>query len=257
MPPAPDTLDTSAVALFLDVDGTLLEICDDPADVAADDELIDLLKACLAALNGAISLISGRSIADVDRIFAPAVLPVAGSHGAELRFDGGRTVTIANDLLPARIVETLEHFAAENDGLLLEHKRAGVSLHYRRVPALARECRALVDTLMPVLGDAFRLITGKMVLEIAPAAHNKGAAIEAFLGQKPFAGRVPVFLGDDVTDEDGFRAVNAARGTSIRVGEIRHSAAEFCLPDVAAVRSWLTNAILGGRHDDQSGEQRL
>lgn len=245
MPRPPDTLDTRQVALFLDVDGTLLEIRDDPADVVADDGLIHVLDACSAALGGAMCLVSGRSIVEVDRIFAPRAFPVAGAHGAELRFNGGGTVTVASVPLPAYIVETLENFADSNDGLLLERKPGGVSLHYRRAPELESECRALVDSVMADLDDDFRLIAGKMVLEIAPSAHNKGAAIRTFLEQPPFAGRAPVFLGDDVTDEDGFRAVNAAEGASIRVGDPGQSVAEFQLPDVAAVRPWLRNAILG------------
>ena len=253
MPRAPDSLDTREVALFLDVDGTLLEIREKPADVVADDDLIDMLKACSARLDGAMSLVSGRPIADVDRIFSPAVFPVAGAHGAELRFGGGRRETVANEPLPAEIVVSLDEFAAENDGLLLERKPSGVSLHYRRAPELEGECRARIDALMPKLGDAFRLIAGKMVLEIAPAAHSKGAAIETFLKQEPFAGRMPVFLGDDVTDEDGFHAVNAARGVSIRVGEPQDSAAAYRLPDVAAVRPWLRSAILGIPLEEQTG----
>ena len=256
MPRAPDTLDTLEVALFLDVDGTLLEIREKPSEVVADDELVDVLMACSAELDGAMCLVSGRSIAEVDRIFSPAAFPVAGAHGAELRFSGGRNVMLASELLPASVVESLEQFAVANDGLLLERKQAGVSLHYRRAPQLEDQCRALADALMSELGDAFRLISGKMVLEIAPAEHNKGAAIEAFLREKPFAGRVPIFLGDDVTDEDGFRAVNAARGVSIRVGDHGDSAAAYRLPDVAAVRPWLRSAILGLGTRDQTGEQR-
>ena len=253
---APDTLDITVVALFLDVDGTLLEIRDNPADVVADEELIDILETCSARLNGAMSLVSGRSIAEVDRIFAPASFPIAGAHGTEFRFDDDRTVTVADDVLPAPVVESLEGFAAKDDGLLLEYKRNGVSLRCRRAPQLADECRARVNALTPMLGDAFRVIKGKMVFEIVSATHNKGAAIETFLAQEPFAGRVPVFLGDDVTDEDGFKAVNAARGISIRVGSVRHSVAEYCLPDVADVRPWLTNAILGGEHLHRTGEHR-
>lgn len=242
---APENLDTSAVALFLDVDGTLLDIRDNPAEVVADSALTELLGACSAKLDGALSLVSGRSIEEVDRIFAPADFPVAGAHGAELRFDGSHTLTLESHPMPAAAVRTLQEFATRNEGLLLERKRGGVSLHYRRAPELEKECEQLIAELMNDLGTDFRLIAGKMVFEIAPRAHDKGAAIRSFLERPPFLGRVPVYLGDDVTDEDAFREVNRMNGMSIRVGGSSHSEARYELPDVASVRPWLSAAILG------------
>ena len=250
MPTAPHNLDSAAVALFLDVDGTLLAIRDDPADVSADKALIATLEACFDRLDGAMALISGRSVAEVDRILAPAVFPVAGAHGSELRESNGETVSAVDQPLPRDVLATLETFAARHDGLLLEHKRGGASLHYRRAPALEAECRRLVDSLLTELGDSFRLIAGKMVFEIAPHKHDKGAAIEAFLEKPPFSGRVPIFLGDDVTDEDGFRVVNELGGLSIRVGPVEHSEARYQLGDVDDVQSWLHEAILAGGPTD-------
>ena len=244
MPTAPDKLDPNAVALFLDVDGTLLEIRNNPADVSADAGLVGLLEACFESLGGAMALVSGRSVAEVDRIFAPAVFPVAGAHGAELRIDGGKIVTVDHDPLPPDVLAPIQGLAAAHEGLLLEHKRGGVSLHYRRAPELEPECRELVTRVMAGIGDSFRLIAGKMVFEIAPGAYDKGVAIRTFLENPPFAGRVPVFLGDDVTDEDGFRVVNELAGTSIRIGDIERSAARYRLDDVAAVRPWLDRALL-------------
>jgi trehalose 6-phosphate phosphatase len=245
MPLAPENLDASAVALFLDVDGTLLEIRDNPAEVVADRALTELLQACSKKVHGALSLISGRSIAEVDRIFAPAVFPVAGAHGAELRFDGAEALTLDSNPMPREALRRLEEFVAANPSLLLEYKRGGVSLHYRRAPELQAACGELVRGLMADLGDAFRLIAGKMVYEIAPAAHNKGAAIRAFPEHAPFAGRIPVYVGDDVTDEDAFAEVNRVDGLSIRVGDSAHSQARYELPDVASVRPWLGAAVLG------------
>ena len=252
----PGTLNPSDVALFLDVDGTLLDIRDHPDDVVADSDLIEILELCFARLGGAMSLISGRSIAEVDRIFGPAVFPVAGAHGAELRVDGGRVASVASQPLPDTAVKTLEAFAAKDDGLVLENKRGGASLHYRKVPALQDECRRAVTALLSDLGDAYRLIAGKMVFEIAPAAHHKGAAIRALLERSPFAGRMPVFVGDDVTDEDGFHAVNHLAGVSVRVGETGHTEALFCLPDVASVRQWLRTAILADQQNLKTGVKR-
>ena len=247
MPLAPENLDTSAVALFLDVDGTLLDIRDDPSDVVADSALIELLQACSAELHGALSLVSGRSIEEVDRIFAPAVFPVAGAHGAELRFAGAQALTMDSKPMPREALRRLEEFVATNRGLLLEHKRGGVSLHYRRVPELQEACEELIRGLMADLGDAFRLIAGKMVFEIAPGAHNKGAAVRSFLAHAPFTGRIPVYVGDDVTDEDAFTETNRVDGLSIRVGDSSHSEAQYELPDVASVRSWLSTAVPGSK----------
>lgn len=250
---APDKLDLEAVALFLDVDGTLLRIRDNPSEVQADRELIHVLEACSIELDGAMSLVSGRSIAEVDRIFAPAVFPVAGAHGAELRIHADDKVSAPHEPLPGKVIKSLEALAARNGRLLVEKKRGGASLHYRKAPELEEECRRVVTKLLAELGDAYRLIAGKMVFEIAPAGHNKGAAIRSFLDIPPFAGRLPVFLGDDVTDEDGFRIVNQLEGMSIRVGDSVHSEAHYELPDVAAVRAWLGHAILGKKQGMQNG----
>lgn len=254
---APHDLDTDNLALFLDVDGTLLEIRDDPADVCADGELIDLLEQCLDRLDGAMALISGRSAKEIDRIFAPAVFPVAGAHGSERRGHDGK-VSNAVDRPPSReALAPLETLVARHTGLLLEHKHGGVSLHYRRVPALETECRRAVEEVLAELGDSFRLIAGKMVFEIAPRAHDKGAAIRAFLEESPFAGRVPVFVGDDVTDEDGFRAVNKLGGVSIRIGDIEQSEAQYCLEGVVAIRPWLREAILAREPRRGYGDSHL
>jgi len=158
---------------------------------------------------------------------------------------------MAADPLPAPTINMLETFVAEHPGLLLEHKRGGVSLHCRRAPDLEDACRDLVLALMADLGSEFRLIAGKMVFEIAPSAHDKGAAIHSFLQHKPFAARVPVYIGDDVTDEDAFREVNQLGGTSIRVGDSSQSEARFELPDVASVQVWLCDAVLGINKSDQ------
>ena len=238
MPLPPADLGAPAPALFLDVDGTLVDIEDHPGDVRADAALIALLVDLAERLDGAVSLISGRSIAEIDRIFAPAKFPSAGSHGTELRFDGDAQISALPDF-PDDILQRARLFADENDGLLVEKKSAGLALHYRRAPQLEMACREFVAGLMQALGNDFRLIDGKMVLEIAPRSHHKGEAIRELLQHDPFHGRRPVFVGDDVTDEDGFRVVNELGGLSIRVGHGNETAARYALDDVAGVRDWL------------------
>jgi trehalose 6-phosphate phosphatase len=239
MPAPPDKLEPSKLALFLDVDGTLLDIEDHPAGVRAEPALIRLLTSLSGAAGGALSLVSGRTIADVDRIFAPARFTTAGAHGAELRLQTDAPVTSTRWSLPQPVLDEMRAFAATDPGLLLEEKQGGVSLHFRRAPGLEAQCTELVQRLLPQIESDFRLIAGKMVFEFAPREHHKGAAITEIMQQAPFAGRRAVFLGDDVTDEDGFRAVNAMGGLTIHVGGDRDSEARYVLPDVAAVRRWL------------------
>ena len=239
MPAPPDKLDPSKLALFLDVDGTLLDIENHPADVRADPSLVAMLERLSAGLGGAMSLISGRQIADIDRIFAPVRFAAAGAHGSEIRQHPDDPVAVSQSSLPEPVLASLRTFVEQNPGLLLEEKHSGASLHYRRAPQLEAPCNALVQRLLPKIDKDFRLIAGKMVLELAPTDHNKGAAITEMMRREPFSGRRAVFVGDDVTDEDGFLAVNAMGGITIRVGGNSDSAAEYALPDVAAVRRWL------------------
>lgn len=232
-------IDPLKSALFLDVDGTLLDIVDDPADVVADDHLVRAVLAAQKRLRGAIALVSGRTLAEIDRIFAPACLPAAGTHGIEIRLPDGHVEHAGTASMAAEVVTFLKDFADRHPGLLLERKAAGVALHYRRAPELETEARGAVDRALDAVGSDFRLIDGKMVLEIAPRAHHKGAALERFMRDPVYAGRQPVFFGDDVTDEDGFAAVNAMGGVSVKVGSGQGSAARYSIPDIAAVRRWL------------------
>lgn len=239
----PTSIDAASTALFLDVDGTLLEIRDRPEDVVADAGLIALLDTLSSALDGALSLVSGRSIEQIDRIFAPARFPAAGAHGAEIRLHPDDDVSGGSQTLPAHAMSRLSALAASHQGLLLEKKDGGASLHYRMAPDLEARCRQLVDELMSEIGQDFRLIPGKMVFELAPRGHDKGKAIAAMMRREPFAGRRPVFVGDDVTDEDGFRTVNAMHGVSVRVGEELGTAAACTLGSVADVRHWLESIM--------------
>lgn len=232
-------IDPHQSALFLDVDGTLLDIVDDPADVVADDHLVRALLAAEERLAGAIALVSGRTLTELDRIFAPAMLPAAGTHGTEIRLPDGHVEHAGTVSMAGEVVDSLQELADRNPGLLLERKAAGVALHYRRAPAMEAEARRAVNRALDAVGPDFRLIDGKMVLEIAPRAHHKGAALERFMQDPVYAGRQPVFFGDDVTDEDGFAAVNAMGGISVRVGSGEDSAALYSVPDIAAVRRWL------------------
>ena len=230
--------------MFLDVDGTLLDFREHPADVVADHSLIDMLGHSSKAMSGALCLISGRSLEDVDRVFAPAEFPTAGAHGAEIRLPDGRRADPPEVLFPESTFGELVAFVDANPGLVLEKKHGGASLHYRRAPQLAEACREKMHQTLAQVGDQFRLIAGKLVFEITPNSHDKGKAVATFMNYAPFEGRRPIFIGDDITDEDGFRVVNEQGGVSVLVGEQRETQARFYLPDVAAVRTWLRSSFL-------------
>jgi trehalose 6-phosphate phosphatase len=226
-------------ALFLDVDGTLLDIAERPDQVDTHKVDCALVEGLQRAAGGALALISGRSLAQLDVMFAPLRLPAAGQHGYERRDVRGerhRHRFPVDSLRPAK--DALRAFAGRHAGLVFEDKGASVALHYRLAPQLEQAALDAVREVSAPLGDAVQVQGGKMVWELKPAGADKGTAIEEFMGEPPFAGRTPVFLGDDVTDEHGFRVVNRLGGHSIKVGE-GESAARFRLSSPAAARDWL------------------
>jgi trehalose 6-phosphate phosphatase len=231
-------------ALFLDVDGTLLEIMEHPDDVRAAPPLKRTLAVAADSLGGALALVSGRSIASLDAVFDPLRLPAAGLHGLERRDAGGRVhypSGYARRIAAARAA--LLEFVQSESGLLLEDKGAALALHYRGAPELVDACRRHVGLARDAAGEDFHVQHGKMVFELKPSGRDKGTAVSDFMGETPFQGRRPVFVGDDVTDEDGFRAVNALGGISIRVGEAAGSAARLVAADVAAIIDWLNQCL--------------
>lgn len=232
-------------AFFFDVDGTLLELKPRPEDVVADVELRDLLVRLRHFSGGAVALVSGRAIADLDRIFAPLVLPAAGLHGAELRLpDGGRITTTAAIMDHAR--PDVGRFAADHPGLLLEDKGATLAIHFRERPDLAGEVLTFMRRFAP--GDDIAVQEGKFVVELKPAAFDKGGAIATLLRQAPFEGRMPLFYGDDLTDEAGFSFVNKAGGLSVRIGARQApTEARAHLADPGAVRAHLRDLVESGR----------
>lgn len=236
-------IEPGRTAFFLDVDGTLLGFKERPEDVVADDELLDLLRKLQAAAGGAVALVSGRMISDLDRIVAPLVLPAGGVHGAELRFADGRRAAAAGAAI-AEVRAAVAAFVEERPGLRLEDKGgAALALHYRQAPDRADEIRAfLAET---VRDEALAIQHGKMVAEVKAAGCHKGMAIAALLGTPPFTGRAPLFMGDDLTDEFGFEMVNGVPGgVSIKIGEAEEtSSARHRLADTSAVRDFLAHLV--------------
>ncbi len=212
-----DILCPSSCALFLDFDGSLVDLAPQPEAVIVPSGLIGTLGALSSHLGGALAMISGRPIAQIDAFLHPLRLPVAGVHGAERRgFDGAVTLLTTHPL--QRVEEAAAALAERHPQLRVENKRGSVALHYRQAPELEAEClqamQAAVDE-----SPGLTLMRGKMVAEAKPGGASKGQAIEQFLREAPFAGRTPVFIGDDFTDEVGFSTVQRLRGLGVKVGE--------------------------------------
>lgn len=236
------------MGLFLDIDGTLVDFADKPHEVRIDPALGRLLRRLRDAAGGALALISGRSVADVDRLFGSSRFCVAGQHGAERRDAAG--MVHRQGLPAARLRDAgrgLRRFAASHPALVLEDKGMNLALHYRLAPKLGPKVRSTIEELVKELGDEFEVQEGKMVFEIKPTGRDKGTAIADFMKERPFRDRLPVFVGDDHTDEFGFRVVNRLGGVSVKVGK-GHTAALGRLPDAAAVRDWLARLAEAPEH---------
>lgn len=227
-------------ALFLDFDGTLAPIALRPEDVEVGPWLVPALIRLQAGLGGALAIISGRPLADIDGFLAPLRLPAAGVHGVERRDADGRTRVQAG-APPADVIYAVERLVARYPELRLERKPSAFALHYREAPHLGDVCQqALLAAVRP--HEDWTALLGKCVVEIKPKRASKAHAVLEFMESAEFAGRTPFFIGDDATDEDGFSAVQAAGGTGVKVGP-GPSGAHFRLADPEAVRAWLESAL--------------
>jgi len=227
------------MAYFLDIDGTLIDFGDSPARTQLAARHRRLLQRLRRRTGGAVAIVSGRSIADIDRIFRTSAWPAAGQHGAERRDARGRHSRLSkfNPGL-ARVRAHLAAAVSRHPGLLLEDKGYSIALHYRRAPRLAAYAHRLVRAQLPLLGASYCVQRGKRLVELNPAGRDKGAAVLAFMRETPFLGRTPVFVGDDLTDEYGFETVNALGGVSVKVGR-GATAAVMRVRDVRSVWDWL------------------
>jgi trehalose 6-phosphate phosphatase len=229
-------------ALFVDFDGTLVELAPTPADIQVSDRLPGLLAGLSARLGGAVALVSGRSLADLAPLVAPFGGAMVGQHGNEIRYPDGRLRRGTGDGAPDPAIgaarAALAPFAAGHPELMLEDKGGTIALHYRGAPELGDPCRQAARQAIAAGGGRLRAIDGNQVIELVPCRVGKGGAIATLAAEPPFLGRVPVFVGDDTTDEDGFAAVDALGGVSVKVGP-GPSAAQYRLPDVAAVWAWI------------------
>ncbi|RHW19073.1 trehalose-phosphatase [Sphingomonas gilva] len=238
-PRPPADLLTGA-ALFLDFDGTLVELAESPDAVAVDARLRALLHRLSRLLDGRIAIISGRPVDGVHALIGDASLAVAGSHGLEIRWPDGRIDVPERPEGFSRIVTQMQHFANSRPGVIVEEKPFGAALHYRNRPEAMAESHALAAAIAE--GDGHYLQHGKMMVEVRLGGADKGSALKTLMEAPEMAGARPVFIGDDVTDEPAMAAAAALGGAGVLVGDARDTAAIYRLPDVAAALAWLDAA---------------
>ena len=225
-------------ALFLDVDGCLLDLAGEPDAVRVSPRLRTVLQSLAQRLGGALALVSGRPLQGLDALFSPLQFPGAGLHGLERRNGRSRSAPPGKPAALDAVRSEAEGVAAGFPGALVEDKGVALGLHWRGAPEAMDTLRHFAEAALPRL-PGYRLQHGNHVVELRPAAGDKGSAIEALLEEEPFRDRVPVFAGDDITDESGFAVVNARAGISILVGEREPSAAPYAMRSPGAVRRWL------------------
>jgi trehalose 6-phosphate phosphatase len=227
-------------ALFLDVDGTLLDFAETPEQVSVPPGLPDLLRALHDFLGGALALVSGRPIATLDRLFAPLRLPAAGQHGAELRATAlGEIVRTPPPSHLAEVSAGLRRFAATHPGILVEDKNASVAVHYRRAPQFRDELEAFTRAAIATNNEHMEILEAVMAFDVKLRSVDKGRAVAWFMNRPPFTGRVPVVIGDDHTDEYGFAEVAERAGYAIQVGTSRPRVTPWHIATPADLRQWL------------------
>jgi trehalose 6-phosphate phosphatase len=238
--PVPPPLALADCALFLDLDGTLAPIAARPDDVRADPRRTRLLQRLAEALDGRLAVVSGRTLADIDRILEGQIACVAAVHGLVRRKADGQVITAPPHPGLEAATEALRAFAERDTGMIVEEKGASVALHFRLAPRRADEARDLARRVAEETGLVLQ--AGDMVEELRTPGPDKGDAIRAFLQAPPFRGARPVFAGDDITDEQGFAEVADLGGFGVLVGRPRPTAAHFGLRGVGDLMAWLEAA---------------
>ena len=236
----PDPLITEGTCLFLDLDGTIAPIMPSPSGVVPVAARTDLLRRLADRLEGRLAIVSGRTIAEVDRILDGVVIAVAGVHGLERRTAHGELSRANPDPALDIVRAALPRLVDRHPGILPEDKGLSMTIHYRGRPDAEADIRAFARDLAARTDLVLQL--GKSVAELRGPGAGKGSAIRAFLKEPPFAGGRPIYLGDDLTDEDGFAAVKALSGVGVLVGSPRPTEATRRLADVDAALAWLSAA---------------
>ncbi|MBI2384315.1 MAG: trehalose-phosphatase [Gammaproteobacteria bacterium] len=227
-------------ALFLDLDGTLTDYAPRPDRVVVPRALPGLLLALRARLGGAVGVITGRRLAQVDALLNPARLCGAGLHGAELRLNPRATPDAEADPVVARLARGLRERFAADPRVVVEDKGAALALHYRQAPERAEECQTALEALNP--RGRFEVVVGSMVVEARPRSGHTGDALKTLLRHRPFAGRLPVFVGEDPATEDAVRMAQKLGGFGVKVGG-GPSEARYRFAAVAQVHAWMRASL--------------
>jgi trehalose 6-phosphate phosphatase len=227
-------------ALFLDFDGTITAFAQHPGGVEIEPGLPDLLVRVRERLGGAVAIVTGRAFETLDALIGPPRYAGAGLHGLEWRLAVGKTHFSADPVGAGRIVAALEERFGADPRLVIEDKGSGVALHWRRAPELAEVCIAAMREIAS--SPEFEILRGHAVVEARPRGAHKGKALRTLLSHPPFAGRRPVFVGDDRTDEDGFREARVLGGWGVKVGP-EPSEARYRISDVEGVHAWLAASL--------------
>ena len=232
--------DTSGYALFLDVDGTLLDIALTPDQVVVPSGLTPLLVRVAKGLDGALAILTGRQLAEIDALLAPAQLVGGGVHGAELRTASGGPIVRVATSLPNSLVDKVLELAKGMPGIIAEPKGPGLAIHYRLAPELKAILEARIRSLLTHYADELVLCPGRKLFEIIPAGHSKGTALETLSKLPSFSGRIPVMIGDDVGDFPALAAAQRLGGFGLRVAGEQFAEGSADLHGPAGVIGWLT-----------------
>jgi trehalose 6-phosphate phosphatase len=233
-------LELSGAALFLDLDGTLAPIVPRPDQVVPDPRRTHLLERLREGLDGRLAVISGRTLDDLDRILEHRVTALAGVHGLARRTGAGELRIAPSHPGHHQALAALTEFAAPLHGVLVEDKGLSIALHYRQAPEIAAAAIREAERVARLTGLALQ--PGRMVMELRTPGPTKGDSVRAFMAEPPFIGARPVFIGDDLTDEDGFEAARRLGGFGVLVGASRATAARYQLDDVESALAWLERA---------------
>ncbi len=246
-----DQIDLSNTALLLDIDGTLLDIAPTPEDVVVPTRLKTALQQLAGLTDGALALVSGRSLANIDELFEPLRLAAVGGHGVEIRAPGHPAGPPADHPIDDELRRLLRGIGAQIAGVMIEDKDYSIAVHYRRVPEHAESVRAaIIAACTAHPSDALEILPGKLVFEVKSRDYNKGKAVRDLMSKPPFCGRRPIFIGDDVTDETAFAVLPDFNGLGFSVGE-RIEGLAGCFPEPAEVREWLYR--LAAANDKRQG----
>lgn len=243
-------------ALFLDIDGTLLGMAPTPDAVSVPPGLVQLMDNLLAGLGGALAILTGRRIADADRLFSPLKLAASGVHGTELRTARGGPIDTLSQKIPSEVIQAMNDIASIASGVLVEQKGCGVAVHYRNAPLARRALETRLAAIVAASSYDLVLREGRKVIEAVPSGYSKGTALSTLLSLPPFKGRRPVMIGDDVGDESAFLEAEQLGGFALRVAGEHYDKGMADFGGVADVRAWL-EALAGRLGVSQPARQSL